>query len=69
MVETPIFRWKHLQIFVYDVPDETLYPRITYNLPPLLPIVWIMKYRYRVLQSELRFRVRRIIAEVADEMG
>ncbi len=32
-------------------------------------IVWITKYRYRVLQGELRLRVRRIIAQVAEEMG
>ena len=32
-------------------------------------LVWITKYRYRVLQGELRLRVRRIIAEVAEEMG
>ena len=32
-------------------------------------IVWITKYRYRVLQGELRLRVRTIIAQVADELG
>ena len=32
-------------------------------------IVWITKYRYRVLQGALRLRVRAIIAQVADEMG
>ena len=32
-------------------------------------IVWITKYRYRVLEGELRIRVREIIAQVADEMG
>ena len=32
-------------------------------------IIWITKYRYRVLQGELRKRVREIIAQVADEMG
>ena len=32
-------------------------------------IVWITKYRYRVLQGELRLRVREIIAQVAEEMG
>jgi putative transposase len=31
-------------------------------------IVWITKYRYRVLQGELRLKVRSIIAQVADEM-
>ena len=31
-------------------------------------IVWITKYRYRVLQGELRSRIREIIAQVADEM-
>ena len=31
-------------------------------------IVWITKYRYRVLQGELRLRVREIIAQVAEEM-
>jgi putative transposase len=32
-------------------------------------IVWITKYRYRVLQGELRLRVRTIIAQTAEEMG
>ena len=32
-------------------------------------IVWITKYRYRVLQGELRIRVKEIIAMVAQEMG
>ena len=32
-------------------------------------IVWITKYRYRVLQGELQKRVRTIIAQVAEEMG
>ena len=32
-------------------------------------IVWITKYRYRVLQGDLRLRVREIIAQVAEEMG
>ncbi len=32
-------------------------------------LVWITKYRYRVLQGELRLRVRRVIAEVAEEKG
>ena len=31
-------------------------------------IVWITKYRYRVLQNEVRLRVREVIAQVADEM-
>ena len=32
-------------------------------------IVWITKYRYRVLYGDLRLRVREIIAQVAEEMG
>src|SRR3990167_9195019 len=32
-------------------------------------IVWIMKYRKRILSGELRLRVRSVIAQVADEMG
>jgi putative transposase len=32
-------------------------------------LVGITKYRYRVLQGELRFKVREIIAQVAEEMG
>jgi putative transposase len=32
-------------------------------------LVWITKYRYRVLQGQLRLRVREIIAQVAEEMG
>ncbi len=31
-------------------------------------IVWITKYRYKVLQGTLRIRIREIIAQVADEM-
>ena len=37
MVETPVFRRENLQIFVYDVLNDALYPRITYGLPPSLP--------------------------------
>ena len=32
-------------------------------------IVWITKYRYRVLQGDLRLRIRTIIAQAAEEMG
>ena len=32
-------------------------------------LVWITKYRKRVLSGELRLRVREVIAQVADEMG
>lgn len=32
-------------------------------------IVWITKYRYRVLQGDLRLRVRTIIAQAAEEKG
>ena len=32
-------------------------------------IVWITKYRYRVLQGNLRLRIREIIAQVAEEKG
>ena len=32
-------------------------------------IVWITKYRYRVLQGQLRLRVREIIAQAAEEMS
>ena len=31
--------------------------------------VWITKYRYRVLQGDLRLRVRTIIAQGAEERG
>lgn len=31
-------------------------------------IVWITKYRYKVLTGDLRLRVREIIAKVAEEM-
>ncbi len=31
-------------------------------------LVWVTKYRYRVLQGNLRLRVREIIAQVAEEM-
>ena len=32
-------------------------------------IGWITKYRYRVLQGNLRLRLREIIAQVSEEMG
>ena len=32
-------------------------------------IVWITKYRYRVLQGDLRLRIREVIAQVAEEMS
>ena len=32
-------------------------------------IVWITKYRYKVLQGNLRLRARAIIAQVAEEMN
>ena len=32
-------------------------------------LVWITKYRYRVLRGKVAIRVRNIIAEVAQEMG
>jgi REP-associated tyrosine transposase len=32
-------------------------------------IVWITKYRKRVLSGDLRLRIREIIAQVAEEMG
>ena len=31
--------------------------------------MWITKYRYRVLQGDLRLRVRTVIAQVAEEMS
>ena len=32
-------------------------------------IVWITKYRFRVMHGELRMRIRTIIAQVAEELG
>lgn len=32
-------------------------------------IVWITKYRYRVLQGAMRVRIREIIAQAAEELG
>jgi putative transposase len=32
-------------------------------------LVWITKYRYKVLRGELQRRVRTIVAQVAEEMG
>ncbi len=32
-------------------------------------IVWITKYRYKILSGALRIRVREIIAQVAEELG
>ena len=32
-------------------------------------IVWITKYRYKVLTYELKKRVREIVAQVSEEMG
>ncbi len=36
---------------------------------PRFHLVWITKYRYRVLQGNLRIRVREIIAQAAEELG
>ncbi len=69
MVKTPVFRREKLQLLGYDVAmshyshgQHTVYHH-RYH------IVWITKYRYRVLQGEMRLRVRTIIAQVAEEMG
>jgi putative transposase len=32
-------------------------------------IVWITKYRYRVLQGDVRIRAREVIAQAADQLG
>jgi len=32
-------------------------------------VVWITKYRYKVLQGNLRVRIREIIAQAAEELG
>lgn len=32
-------------------------------------IVWITKYRYKVLSGQLRLRVRQIIAQASEELG
>ena len=32
-------------------------------------IVWITKYRYKVLRGPMRERIREIIAQIADELG
>ena len=32
-------------------------------------VVWITKYRYRVLQGDVRLRVREIIAQAAETLG
>lgn len=32
-------------------------------------IVWVTKYRYKVLQGNLRMRIREIIAQAADQFG
>ena len=32
-------------------------------------IVWITKYRYRVIQGEMKLRIREIIAKAAQELG
>ena len=32
-------------------------------------VVWITKYRYKVLQGNLRLRIREIIAQTAEELG
>ena len=32
-------------------------------------LVWITKYRYRILQGTLRLRIRELIVQVAEEMG
>src|SRR5688500_15353901 len=46
----------------YSGAPHTVYPH-RYHL------VWITKYRYRVLQGQLRLCIREIIGQVAEEMG
>jgi len=46
----------------YDRTSHTVYPH-RYHL------VWITKYRYRVLTTAMKKRVRDIIAQVAEELG
>ncbi len=52
------------------VPKMTDYSKTSHTIfYHRFHIVWITKYRKRVLSGDLRLRVREIIAQVADELG
>lgn len=52
------------------VPDMTDYSKSSHTIfHHRFHIVWITKYRYRVLQGKLRERVRDIIAQSASDVG
>ena len=52
------------------VPEMTDYSKTSHTVfHHRFHIVWITKYRHRVLAGELRLRVREIIAQAAEELG
>jgi putative transposase len=53
-----------------EVPKMTNYSKTSHTVfYHRFHIVWITKYRKRVLRGDLRLRIREIIAQVAEESG
>ena len=58
------------ELLHYTVSDMTDYKKSSQTIfYHRFHIVWITKYRYRVLQGAMRIRIREIIAQAAEELG
>ena len=58
------------ELLHYTVSDMTDYNKSSYTIfYHRFHIVWITKYRYRVLQGAMRIRIREIIAQAAEALG
>ena len=58
------------ELLHYRVSDMTDYNKSSHTIfYHRFHIVWITKYRYRVLQGAMRIRIREIIAQAAEELG
>ena len=58
------------ELLHYTVSDMTDYNKSSHTIfYHRFHIVWITKYRYRVLQGAMRIRIREIIAQAAEELG
>ena len=58
------------ELLHYKLSDMTDYNKSSHTIfYHRFHIVWITKYRYRVLQGAMRIRIREIIAQAAEELG
>jgi putative transposase len=58
------------ELLHYTLSDMTDYNKSSHTIfYHRFHIVWITKYRYRVLQGAMRIRIREIIAQAAEELG